>query len=128
MKLFYSFLGLVSLALAIRLLSSDGGLGEYLELQKQLTEIQAENQAFEKTNQLLQQEVQNLQSSTDAIETIARQKLGMIKENEVFVQVIELPKLTHSIILAPVEENYMDNAASKAALLSEESPPPMQVE
>jgi len=84
-------LGLIILVLQIRLLSSDGGVGEYLYLQDRLDLIQEEVAQQEIVNELLRQEVKDLQSGTDAIETIARKKLGMIGENEVFIQVIEAP-------------------------------------
>lgn len=83
-------LGIIILILQIRLLSSDGGIGEYLALKEKLQVIHAKVDELEQQNQLLKKEVQDLQSNTDAIETIARQKLGMIGEDEVFVKVIEL--------------------------------------
>lgn len=91
MKLLYSLLGFTILLLLIQLLSSNGGVAELASLKKQLATLDAENHALFKQNQLLEKEVQDLQSNTNAIETIARQKLGMIKQNEVFIQVIELP-------------------------------------
>ena len=53
--------------------------------------IESENNQLRESNRLLKKEVQELQSSTKIIETIARQKLGMIKNDEVFIKVIELP-------------------------------------
>lgn len=91
MKLLSILLSGLILLLLFRLLSSDGGLGEYFELKQQLTQLEADNQSLAEQNELLSQEVWDLQNHTTAIETIARQKLGMIKQNEVFIQVIELP-------------------------------------
>jgi len=84
-------LALIILVLQVRLLSSDGGIGELFSLQNKLAELQVEVDSLQQDNALLKKEVQDLQSNTKAIETIARQKLGMIKENEVFIKVIELP-------------------------------------
>lgn len=90
MKSVFIVLGIIILILQIRLLSSDGGLGEYFTLQERLDTLNAKVDALEQQNLLLKKEVQDLQSNTDAIETIARQKLGMIGKDEVFIKVIEL--------------------------------------
>lgn len=96
MKAIYIVLAVFILILQIRLLSSDGGVGELLSLQNKLDELHVKIDVLEDNNALLRKEVQDLQSSTEAIETIARQKLGMIAKDEAFVKVIELPKNTHS--------------------------------
>lgn len=101
MKTIYIVLAVIILILQIRLLSSDGGVGELLSLQNKLDELHVKINALEDNNALLKKEVQDLQSSTEAIETIARQKLGMIAKDEAFVKVIELPKNTHSSELEP---------------------------
>lgn len=90
MKSVLILLGIIILILQIRLLSSDGGIGEYLFLQDKLETLNAKIDGLERQNHLLKKEVQDLQSNTDAIETIARQKLGMIAQDEVFIKVIEL--------------------------------------
>lgn len=92
MKIIYIALAIVILILQVRLLSSDGGVGELLSLQKNLDELHSKIDVLEQNNALLRKEVKDLQSSTQAIETIARQKLGMIGEDEAFIKIIELPK------------------------------------
>jgi cell division protein FtsB len=92
MKAIFSILGIVIFILLIRLLSSDGGISEYRQLNAKLQAIQAKNEKLKSSNLLLKREVKELQSSTKIIETIARQKLGMIKEDEIFIKVIELEK------------------------------------
>ncbi len=84
-------LALIIMVLQIRLLSSDGGVAEYLTLKSQLQVLQKEVDDQASVNDLLRQEVKDLQSGTEAIETIARQKLGMIAEDEIFIQIIEIP-------------------------------------
>lgn len=96
MKAILIALALVILVLLIRLLSSDGGIGEYLSLQTRLETLQEEVDQQIAVNQLLRNEVEDLQSGTEAIETIARQKLGMIAQDEVFIQVIEVPVIPNS--------------------------------
>lgn len=93
MKGLIILLGFIILVLQVRLLSSEGGVGEYLSLQTRLNQLQQEVQQQTNQNALLKQEVQDLQQGTQAIETIARQKLGMIGQDEIFVRVIEVPEV-----------------------------------
>ena len=44
---------------------------------------------MEERNQVLAAEVQDLKSGLDAIEERARSELGMIKQDETFIQIIE---------------------------------------
>lgn len=92
---------LLFLSLA-RLLSSNGGLGEYLTLQSRLSEFESDVQRQKDTNALLKQEVLDLQSGDAAIETIARQRLGMVAKDEVFVQLLEVRPTN---IVAPAPDN-----------------------
>lgn len=90
MKAVFITLGIVILLLQIRLLSSDGGVGEYFSLQSKLEILQAENNQLMQTNLKLKKEVIELQSSSESIEAIARKKLGMVAEDEVFIKVIKI--------------------------------------
>ena len=47
-----------------------------------------ENADLLKRNQRLQAEVMDLKGGVDAVEELARSQLGMIKKNEVFIQVV----------------------------------------
>jgi len=58
-------------------------LGQKIELQ------QHENASLKKRNQMLDAEVTDLKQGIKAIEEHARLELGMIKEGEVFYQVIQ---------------------------------------
>lgn len=84
-----------------RLLSSDGGLGEYLSLKQQVNELEQQLTQQRVTNSLLVEEVKDLQQGQAAIETIARQQLGMIKRDEQFIKLLELAP---SNIIAPPPE------------------------
>lgn len=81
-----------------RLLSSDGGIGEYLSLNKRVVELERQVQQQQQENSLLIQEVKDLQQGSRAVETIARQQLGMVEEDEVFIKLLELKP---SNIVAP---------------------------
>lgn len=94
MKLLYISLALIILVLQARLLSSEGGVSELFALQKQLSQLEIELAEQQALNKQLSKEVNLLQSDDKAIETIARQTLGMVGKDEVFIEVIELPATT----------------------------------
>lgn len=86
---------LVGLLLAIlvilqyRLWVGDGSLAEVHGLK---LEIEQQRQLLERLNQrnsALQAEVMDLKTGLKAIEERARSELGMIRDNEVFYQVVE---------------------------------------
>ncbi|MDY0136481.1 MAG: septum formation initiator family protein [Thiomicrospira sp.] len=90
MRVVLIFLAVLFFLALIRLLSSHGGLGEYLALHARLNELTEQIQLKTTENQLLKHEVRDLQSGTLAIETMARQQLGMIGSDEVFIKLLEL--------------------------------------
>lgn len=104
MKVIILALAIIILVLQIRLLSSDGGVGEWVSLQSKLDQLQRQIDTLETQNILLKKEVVALQSSPKAIETLARQKLGMIAEDEVFIKVIELPRRPSNKLIDPPAE------------------------
>lgn len=93
MKKIYISLALIIVVLLARLLSSEGGVSELFTLQKQLTQLEVELADQLTLNIKLAEEVKVLQTQSMAIETIARQTLGMVGKDEVFIQVIELPEV-----------------------------------
>lgn len=69
----------------------DGGRKEMKEKQLLLNQQQAEIESLKRRNELLEAEVKSLKTGLDAIEERARAELGMIKEDETFIQVINPP-------------------------------------
>jgi cell division protein FtsB len=57
-------------------------MGNQVETQKQT------NEQLQKRNAVLDAEVRDLKSGTDAVEERARSELGMVKQGEIFFQVI----------------------------------------
>jgi cell division protein FtsB len=57
-------------------------MGKQVEAQKQI------NEQTRKRNAALDAEVRDLKSGTDAIEERARSELGMVKQGEIFFQVV----------------------------------------
>ena len=66
-----------------------GGWLRVWELDGQVTAAQKKNDELKARNAKLDSEVRDLRDGTGAVEERARYELGMIKEGEVFVQVLE---------------------------------------
>ena len=73
------------------------GKGSWLkvwDLNRQLEAQQQVNRQTQARNALLDAEVRDLKQGTAAIEERARSELGMIKRDEVFYQLVEIPSST----------------------------------
>ncbi len=66
----------------------DGGRKEMKEKQVLLDQQKAEIDKLKRRNEQLTAEVNSLKTGLDAIEERARAELGMIKQDETFIQVI----------------------------------------
>jgi len=68
------------------------GKGSWLrvwDLNRQISEQQEKNNTLKARNETLDAEVRDLKSGKAAIEERARSELGMVKQDEVFYQVID---------------------------------------
>jgi cell division protein FtsB len=83
--------GLVFLIAAIQtpLWFGKGGWLRVWELDRQLEAQRASNERLRSRNAALDAEVRDLKSGYDAIEERARSELGMVRQDEVFVQFVE---------------------------------------
>jgi len=81
-----------------------GGWLRVHELQQQVGAQQETNEALIARNNALAAEVQDLKSGTQAIEERARAELGMVKEDETYVQVLA-PHEKEPIVRAPAERS-----------------------
>ena len=70
----------------------DGGIPEVIQLQQEIEEVKTEVGKLQERNSSLDAEVKDLKKGLDAIEERARSEMGMIKEGEVYYQVIESKK------------------------------------
>ena len=87
---------LISLCLAALLLLiqyplwlGKGGWLRVWDLDQQVTAAKKKNAELGARNAKLNSEVRDLKEGTGAIEERARYELGMIKDNEIFIQVLE---------------------------------------
>ena len=96
MKAFVLLLLLLFLWLQYQLWIDKDGVRKLHDL-KQRVEAQKEtNQEIYQRNKVLAAEVEDLKSGQDAIEERARKDLGMIREGEVFFQIIDKPAPANS--------------------------------
>ena len=75
--------------LQYRLWYGDGNVRDLKRLNDHITELRLEGEKRRERNAALEAEVVDLKQGLDAVEERARQDLEMIKEGEVFVQVID---------------------------------------
>jgi cell division protein FtsB len=66
-----------------------GGWLRVWELDRQLREVRDSNEKLRMRNAALDAEVRDLKTGYEAIEERARSELGMIRQDEVFYQVLE---------------------------------------
>jgi len=92
MRWLVGILLLVLLALQYRLWVGDGSLAEVQALRGEVGAQKMELEQLRSRNQTLEAEVQDLRGGLDALEERARSELGMIKQGEMFLQVIEDPR------------------------------------
>lgn len=90
---------LIALALAVLLLLiqyplwlGKGGWLRVWDLDKQVQQAQRHNEQLKERNGKLESEVQDLKAGTEAVEERARFELGMIKKDEIFVQILDAAK------------------------------------
>ena len=85
------------------------GKGSWLrvwDLSRQLDSALAKEQELKERNAKLASEVQDLKEGTGAVEERARYELGLIKDNEVFVQILESDskKVSAGVTSKPAEQ------------------------
>ncbi len=81
----FALLVLAIVAVPLRILD-DRGLPRYRVLKAELGEVQEANERLEAEVRALEREVEALRSDPEAIERVARDELGMIREGELVFQ------------------------------------------
>ena len=87
-KIVSTILLLLLVLLQYRLWLDKGGIPEVLQLEKEIDITSSEVDSLKERNQKLEAEVIDLKTGLEAIEERARTDLGMIKNDEVYYQVI----------------------------------------
>jgi len=89
MKIILAILIALVLALQYRLWFADDGLVHAFRLKSEIRKQLAKNEEITKHNDFLVKEINSLKNEGGAIETRARNDLGMVKKGEVFYQVVK---------------------------------------
>lgn len=100
------FLSLAALLLLIQypLWLGKGGWLRVGDLDQQVDVARQKNEELKARNAKLNSEVQDLKEGTGAVEERARYELGMIKENEIFVQILDPKSKTEPMqVSTPVQ-------------------------
>ena len=91
MRILVAILLILLLVLQYDLWVGDGSLATVWHLQKEVDAQQLENTYLKERNEALTAEVKDLKTGLDAIEERARDDLGMVKEGETYIQVVDEP-------------------------------------
>ncbi|NIP71535.1 MAG: cell division protein FtsB [Gammaproteobacteria bacterium] len=75
--------------LQYKLWLGDGGIGEVRRIRQAVARQERTNAELEERNEALRGEVKDLKQGLEAIEERARSELGMVKDGEIFYQVVE---------------------------------------
>ena len=97
---------LATLYLQARLWSSDGGYAELFSLQERLSIVEGQNEALKHRNEEAYGEVDRLKHEPGAIEAVAREELGFVGKDEIWVQIINAPDPT--LAPKPIEEDSIE--------------------
>ncbi len=66
-----------------------GSVGDVAQMQQKLDEQKTHNAIAQEANSRLAAEVRDLQEGLETVEEKARGELGMVKPNEIFVQIVK---------------------------------------
>ena len=89
MRLLIVILIVLFVALQYRLWIGEGSFAEVKTLRRQIAEQKAELHKMQQDNIALRAEVEDLKQGLDVIEERARSELGMIRNGEVYFQIVE---------------------------------------
>lgn len=89
MKLYAIFLLILLLILQYKFWFEEGGFFHNRELTQQLEQMRAENETLKERNRELARKIVLVKEDMNEIEALARKNLGMIKEGEQFMFIIE---------------------------------------
>ena len=92
MKIIIIFLLTLLIWLQYKVWLQDGGIPEVLQLEHEIEVVRVEVKTLKERNASLNAEVKDLKKGLDAIEERARSEMGMLKEGEVYYQVIQPKK------------------------------------
>lgn len=66
-----------------------GSVGDVAQMQQKLDQQKARNAIAQQANERLAAEVRDLQEGVEMVEEKARSELGMVKPNEIYIQIVK---------------------------------------
>jgi cell division protein FtsB len=100
-KLIALILVILLIWLQYKLWLDEGGVPEVLKLESEVEALGRQVEVLKERNNALDAEVQDLKKGLEAIEERARSDMGMIRQGEVYYQVIEGQPATEDKPLEP---------------------------
>lgn len=88
MKTLVIFLGILFALLQYQLWFSSGGVVEAYQLKQNMNKLQQANEDMKNRNAILAADIKDLKTGNEAIEEQARTQLGMVKQGEVYYQIV----------------------------------------
>ncbi|MCK4951654.1 MAG: cell division protein FtsB [Gammaproteobacteria bacterium] len=89
MKWLFVILIILFIVLQQKIWVADGGMSDVFQIGNEVEQQRNTNTKLKERNQALEAEVRDLKQGLEAVEERARSELGMVKENEIFYQVVE---------------------------------------
>jgi cell division protein FtsB len=86
-RLIPAFLVALLVIVHVQLWSGRGSIGNVAAMQQKLDALKAANAQAQQANEQLASEVRDLKEGLEMVEEKARMELGMVKPNEIFVNV-----------------------------------------
>ncbi|WP_297574706.1 cell division protein FtsB [uncultured Deefgea sp.] len=114
MRILAIFFAIIIVALQWPLWVGKGSWLRVWQLDSQLSQHRESNAKLKERNDALEAEVQDLKNGTDAIEERARNELGMIRQGEVFFQVLDQSPVNISAIKPNVSNTATPSSPSKS--------------
>ncbi len=84
-KIYYILLIVITVFSLIYSLKGKGGILKIVELKHEIANIKSDSERIMKENNLLQMKIDALKKDRKAVESIAREELGMVREDEVLL-------------------------------------------
>jgi cell division protein FtsB len=120
MKRLIAFLLVLIGLLQYRLWFGDGGIRELQQLETRIEQLKQEGEKRRERNAALEADVNDLKEGTDAVEERARQELGMVREGETYIQVLDHP--AENITPLPPADPAPAKPASKPPAKAKQAP------
>jgi cell division protein FtsB len=89
MRVWITLLAILFIVLQYDLWIGEGSIAAVWRLQQSIEAQQKENKTLAERNKALEAEVSDLKQGKDAIEERARRELGMVKDNETYIQIVD---------------------------------------